>query len=105
MTCKILTVIDDNTTFLDGHNVVLVGISDGSQNSVGVSSDHGEVAIDSVASQKIVAFTREGKVASVECEDMLPLDHHGVNYNQQKNKETNSEAWQRVLTVVRRQPI
>lgn len=83
--CKILTVINHNTALLNCHNVVLVSISDRCQDSVGVSSDNGEVAINSIASQKVAALAREGQVASVECEDMLPLDHHGMNYKSHKN--------------------
>lgn len=75
----VLVVQGDLSVVLDSHAVVLVRYSEGCQEAIGVSSGDGEVAVDSVSSQEVVAGSWESQVLSVESKYVLSLDNDGLH--------------------------
>lgn len=75
-----LTVVKHElSVLLHRRYVLLIGHSDGAKKTIGVSSNNGKVAINSVLHQQIVAFSWECQVLSVEREDVLSLSNHSLN--------------------------
>ena len=59
---------------LDGDHVRLIGYCDGRELTGDVGSRHGEIPVEGIAGQQVVAVAREREVLAVEAEDVLALD-------------------------------